>query len=476
MPNWIKASISYLRHPGEFKKIFRFEDNRSETRMILRQPAIVFILLVLVIWYILSPTQVIVLLLAGLGGIFFVSFFWARQMFLHVDCDRKLHYTAFQVGDELEEQVRLKNDSTLPVLWAEFVDNSNIPEYTVTSVQAAGSRSAQHWRAETICQRRGVYRLGPWKVVMGEPFDIFRITKIFKEHNEIVVYPPLAPVPPGILPRANSVGSHKQLHQPVPAETIIASSTRPFVPGDPFRRIHWKTTARRQAPFVKMFEPESATSVWLIPDFDESVQAGEGLDSTLETMVVLTASIASNLLDERLSVGLFLNASLPGDPNARPVTVLPRYGRAHLWTVLRALAPVEPAKNRPFEQTISLASSLISSQDMVMVITPSFEAEWMNRLRQIVKYSSFSDRRLNYTKAILLNPGSFQPKSDPPVITRTNPVDYLTSLGISSTLINKDDIQAISGAHGALRRWEFKTLGTGRVVVRQVPRKVEPGT
>lgn len=444
--------------------------------MLLRQPAVVFIFLVLIAWYLISPTRVIVLLLAGIAGIFFTSFIWARQMFLHVDCARKLHYTAFQVGDELEEQIRLDNHSPLPVLWAEFMDESSIPDYTVTSVQAAGSHSSQHWRAETICQRRGVYRLGPWKVILGEPFDIFRVEKKYKEENEIVVYPPLAPVPAGILPRSNTVGSHRQLHQPVHADTIIASATRPFAPGDSFRRIHWRTTARHQAPFVKQFEPESATSIWLIPDFDETVQAGEDNEPTLEAMVILTASIASHLLDERLSVGLFLNSGLPGDPDARPVTILPRYGRAHLWTVLRALAPVELAKNRPFEKTLTLASSLISAQDMVIVITPSFDPAWMKCLREIVKYSPISDRRLTYTKAILLDPGSFQTQYGSPASTSASPVDYLTSLGISATLIRKEDIHPISGAHGTLRRWEFKTLGTGRVVVRQVPRPVEPGT
>jgi hypothetical protein len=49
----------------------------------------------------------------------------------------------------------------------------------------------------------------------------------------------------------------------------------------------------------------------------------------------------------------------------------------------------------------------------------------------------------------------------------------LASLGIQTSLLRREDIRPVLGAFGTLRRWEFKTLGTGRIHVRQAPRQAE---
>jgi hypothetical protein len=49
-------------------------------------------------------------------------------------------------------------------------------------------------------------------------------------------------------------------------------------------------------------------------------------------------------------------------------------------------------------------------------------------------------------------------------------VALLREQGVSAQLVRSEDIVPISGAYGEVRRWEFQTLGTGRVFVRQTPR------
>jgi hypothetical protein len=48
---------------------------------------------------------------------------------------------------------------------------------------------------------------------------------------------------------------------------------------------------------------------------------------------------------------------------------------------------------------------------------------------------------------------------------------FLAELGIPARVVQRGDIKPISAAYGELRRWEFITLGTGRVVVRKAPRE-----
>ena len=47
----------------------------------------------------------------------------------------------------------------------------------------------------------------------------------------------------------------------------------------------------------------------------------------------------------------------------------------------------------------------------------------------------------------------------------------LMELGLSARVVRRGELRPSSATYGSLRRWEFKTLGTGRVVARQKPRE-----
>ena len=70
-------------------------------------------------------------------------------------------------------------------------------------------------------------------------------------------------------------GEERPLHQPLRAETQDAFTARPYQPGDPLRHIHWPITARHDAPYVKVFEPEDASTVWLLADLDAAAHRPE---------------------------------------------------------------------------------------------------------------------------------------------------------------------------------------------------------
>lgn len=413
---------------------------------------------VALIWYIAAPMEVTAISAAALGGMLLCAAVWVRAMAWGVVARRRLHYTALQVGDEIEEIIALDNASFLPVTWAEFEDRSNLPGYTVTSVRMADAHDSMVWRAHTLCTRRGVFTLGPWELRLGDPFGLFLVRQVYTQRQDILIYPPLAPLPSDLLPHTAMVGTHRPLHQPLPAETINAISTRPHVPGDPLRRLHWRTTARRNAPFTKIFEPEASSTIWLIPDFDPTAHFGEGDDSTEETMVLLAASLAAQLLKKHLSVGL-----LACTDTLKVVT--PRPGSMHLWTLLRALAPLHPAANqaglprRGLAYTLAQGRSLISVGDLAVVITPAMTNDWPPALRQLVHHSGAAE-------AILLDPESFGGAGHVEGASAA-----LMELGLPTKVVRRGQLHAASAAYGSLRRWEFMTLSTGRVVARQKPRE-----
>jgi uncharacterized protein (DUF58 family) len=275
----------------------RSEGGAVQIRMRMRQRLAGPVWLLAVAWYIFSPTGPALVAALSLGLALLASYLWARSMARQVSGQRTLRYAAVQVGDELEEMVSLNNASFLPVLWAEFSDHSDLPGYTVTSVRSADSHETITWR--------GLYSLGPWELRLGDPFGLFEVRQVYLQKNELLVYPPIAPLPDHLIRRGRTQGEQRSLNQPLVAETVSAFSARPYQPGDSLRHMHWPTTARRNEPFVKVFEPEASATLWLVADCDAAVQSGEGESSTLETMVILLASLASHLLNRGLAVGLF---------------------------------------------------------------------------------------------------------------------------------------------------------------------------
>ena len=424
-------------------------------RIRLRQPIIGAALLALLAWFILMPNLLAVTGLVTLGSMTLFSYLWVRSLGKRVTTQRTLRYSAVQVGDELEELLTLNNRSHLPVIWAEIVDRSTAPGYSISGVRMSDARKTEQWRLHTSCSQRGVYSLGPWDVRLGDPFGLFEAQQAYRQQTEIVVYPPLAALPPEIAHHRRSLGDRAPLRQPVSAETMNAMSTRPYVMGDTLHRVHWRTTAKRDDLFVKIFEPEAASTMWLIPDLDATVHAplGEGTESSLEKMIVLTASIASRLLDEHLAVGVILDA-------ASSSTVLPQVGAAHLWTILRALALAQSRTDRPLAETLIRTRSIMSLRDSAVILTPSLDPEWSKALPQLAGGS-----RMGGVEVVLLDPNSFGGAIGAETF-RT----MLLEQGVPTHIVRCQDIRPASGVYGAVRRWEFKTLGTGRVAVLQTPR------
>ncbi len=433
--------------------LWRWSRADSDVRLQLRQPILVVALIVLWAWLVIAPNAVALTGTVALGSLGLFSYLWVRILARGVSTRRALHYAAVQVGDELEELVVLENRSRLPVIWAEFCDRSTAPGYSISGVRASGARKTEQWRLHTSCSQRGVYSLGPWDVRLSDPFGLFEARQIYHQQVEIVVYPPLAALPPAMAQHRRTIGDRAPLRQPVPAETINAMSTRPYVSGDALHRVHWRTTAKRDEVFVKLFEPEAAATMWLIPDLDASVQRGAGLESSLEKMIILTASIAARLLDEHLMVGVILDA-------VDSYTVLPQSGSAHLWTILRALALAQPRSDRPLAATLTHARSIVSLRDSAVILTPSLDPEWSRALPYLSGGS-----RMGGVEVVLLDPLSFGGARGAESFR-----SLLLEQGVPTHIVQREDIQPVSGTYGAVRRWEFKTLGTGRVAVMQTPR------
>ncbi len=254
-----------------------------------------------------------------------VSWLWTQFSLQGVSVKRRTRSLRASVGDTFEEHFELSNDSPLGKLWIELSNESNMPgAYGSRLLTMVGRRQKRTHIARTWLVRRGGFKLGPTRLVSGDPFGLFRIERLFPTEHSLVVLPMIYEIssfisPPGLLP-GGQVIRRKALDV-----TPHASGVREYVPGDPMKRIHWPSTARRGQLIVKEFEQDPQAEVWLFLDAQRSVHAEKPyqppdmfieswlLDrrpkfalapSTMEYAISITASLAHYYLKQRRAVGL----------------------------------------------------------------------------------------------------------------------------------------------------------------------------
>ena len=125
---------------------------------------------------------------------------------------------------------------------------------------------------------------------------------------------------------------------------------------------HWRTSARHDELFVRVFEPEASSVMWLIPDLDAAVHVGQGDESTLEKLIIVTASLAAQMLAERQSVGMLMDVG-------RNRVVAQGAGRPHLWRILRALAMARAGSSNLLT-TLRDAQTILSARDLLWSSPP----------------------------------------------------------------------------------------------------------
>jgi uncharacterized protein (DUF58 family) len=106
---------------------------------------------------------------------------------------------------------------------------------------------------------------------------------------------------------------------------------REHQPGDPFRRIAWKASARRGTLLVRDFEREERDVVWVVLEASVELWAGPLGRAPLDLAIDEAAAVATRHLARGDRVGLFITADALHHP------IAPDHGPAHAAKIARAL-------------------------------------------------------------------------------------------------------------------------------------------
>ena len=342
---------------------------------------------------------------------------WLSLRSLDITVDRRTRKV--RVGDNVEERITVRNLSALAKPVLEVEDLTDLPAYSSGMATSLASKGFRSWRTLTQARKRGVYTMGPVRVVNTDAFGLFRRERLFGATQTLVVYPRTYRLPDFTIPAADLSGDssqRKRAHDLTPH----ASTVRDYASGDSISRVHWNSTARLNKLMSKEFDLGLASDVWVLMDLQKDIQAGELEESTDEYGVSIAASLARKYLESQLPVGLIAYGDqryyLPADT-----------GTGQFDRMLEYLARSKAEGVSPLESVLPKEEKLWGYHSSLVVITSSHRSEWVVAARELTK------RRVRVA-VVLLDGQSFGG-----YFNTMGVVPELYSAGIAPYIVSKGD-------------------------------------
>jgi uncharacterized protein (DUF58 family) len=287
-------------------------------------------------------------------------------LFRHVEVRRVHDARAFQ-GDELPVELRLRNDSPSGSFLVEIVET-----FPPASPEFIRSLFADRWgrgrevviRYRKECHRhRGVYILGPARIVSSDPLGLFERETLIPVFTTLHVYPQ-APE----LMTFDVLGEGTRPHTGVetvrhPGRSEEFVGLREYRHGDPPRRIHWPTSAHHGRLLVKEFQDERTTEVSIVLDLGRLGLTGLGEQTTAEYAIMCAASVARKAHEKSHAFQLFAIG--------KEITHVPvGGGLQQLLTVLDRLIFLKAEGGRNFaEETTRLRSWFRRGSTVILIFS-----------------------------------------------------------------------------------------------------------
>lgn len=332
-----------------------------------------------------------------LSGVLALSYLLAWLSIRSVGLRRFTRTQRSQVGQFVEEIFEVSNGATLPKLWLEIEDFSQLPGHSASRVISSLARSAsERWQIRSLCTQRGRFRLGPMVLRSGDPLGIFNVKQDIPATSHVVVYPmveDLITFEPSVSDLSGGEARRQRTYQ----ITTNVASIRDYAPGDGLNRIHWPSTARARRLMTKEFELDPTADIWIYLDLYQSTQFSLPWDpeasevgifamnrrnrgkensqrvllppSTTEYGISLAASLARYFLNKDRSVGM------SSFSRSREFLQSDR-GERQMNKILEGLAVVDGEGSIPFAQLIATDSVRLNRNDTILAISADPNPEW----------------------------------------------------------------------------------------------------
>ena len=237
--------------------------------------------------------------------------------------------------------------------------------------------------------RRGVFQANEFEVGALDPLGVFAFNRRIPAEGELVVFPLPQAFKKTALSGSERFGWQEFTSRLLRGSSVDPDGVRPYVPGDPMRRIHWRQTARNGKLSVIEFEESQATNLVIALDLQKGTEIGDAGETTLEYGVRLAASLAQETIEYGASVRL-MAANVPDteissdDSKIHFAASRDGRGQSHLFLILNALARVKADSAVSMRELLKDNFAGITAGTTILIITSNPDEELYDALGPIL--------------------------------------------------------------------------------------------
>ena len=345
-------------------------------------------------------------------GLLVVSRLLTRSWIEGLSATRECNRLSAEIGDTVAVCVTVQNRGRWPVPWVLLEDLVAWPPSYVgppplkllgkrmkISLLRGGGRTIMNYQLRF--EMRGYYQVGPVVLESGDLFGLHRRYEARTEPHFVLVYPHITPLEGYNVESRRPIGEIRISHRLYEDPTRIAG-IRPYQPGDPLNRVHWRATARTHTLQSKTYEPSSVAGGTILLDFHQAAFDRRHEPYRSELAVSAAASLANALYQLGQQVGLATNgrdaaqriqeegwqhdfrtrkaalqaASLSAtNDRLAPLVVDTRRGPEQLRRILETLARLELTDGLTFPQLILETAARLPRDASVLAVLPEASVE-----------------------------------------------------------------------------------------------------
>ncbi len=213
--------------------------------------------------------------------------------------------------------------------------------YILTQLPAKKSVSFSYVLRASI---RGVFRIGPTKVIVHDRLGFYTEEDIREFYTEILVYPSYEDIRRmEALSKKRQIGKQFGSHKTKEKGTgDDFHSLRRYYPGDEFKKIDWKAFARKNELMVREYEAEKNIRILVFLDHSGSMGGGIPNNTKLDFAIRSTMLVMYMAQERKDLFGLITYASRPTS------FIAPTSNKNVFMKLLETLALLEPrGKSNP---------------------------------------------------------------------------------------------------------------------------------
>ncbi len=334
-----------------------------------------------------------------------------------LECERVISRTEMAIGEQIEVMLVISNTGIFPIPWVLVEDL--LPERMPITGEHAKLLTLMPGQEETllyqvVLNRRGYHQIGPVLIEAGDLFGFFRRYKSGPAREYVTVYPSVQQLMEYDIVSKRPLGTVKVSNRIFEDPTRLLG-VREYALGDPFNRIHWKTTARTGVLHSKIFEPSRVIGATVVLDLHEDAYRGPHGKNKGELAVITAASLAHYIASANEQVGLLTNGrdlaevarweSLPLVGKIReqiiaqaqkaekshrlaPQMVSTRKSPEQGYLILEALARVDYTDGLTIDQVLQDSIQHLSRDSTILVITAEVTDD-LSVVLSVMKESGF---------------------------------------------------------------------------------------